>query len=451
MKVLLVNPPKSLDGREISREECGIGAVPKGFLPSQPLLSTNYLRNNGIDADFVDAETSNVSFEGYDVVVVWVSVLKTFYKDIKLLEKAKKEGKKTVMVLNEPYFGFEVETLTKFSFIDASIKLWEREIVLHRLICKWEKNEHPDFPGVVYRKNGKIVDNGFFPPQPTLEHLSSCSKLLESLPLEKYTCVGITTGRGCPLGCTFCLYRRIKTRKRKIQDVISEFEVISPSIKRVLILDPALLFSRKWTENFCDQLKTKRIRVFWRADIRPEQCTMERLNKIYDAGCDCVLMAIEALIPEIRRKIMAGTTPENLKQAIKNLKKIGINPIPIFDVGYLWDTEKTYLKILDVLKEISVPYFELNFVKPWKGTPYYEECLKLGVLKRELTIDDYVYSYGPMIDGLYLKKEDMEAWKKRIIRSISLNPRYILNFLRKEKKLKLQHLKTGINLLIGKI
>jgi len=45
----------------------------------------------------------------------------------------------------------------------------------------------------------------------------------------------------------------------------------------------------------------------------------------------------------------------------------------------------------------------------------------------------------------------MEAWKKRIIRSISLNPRYILNFLRKEKKLKLQHLKTGINLLIGKI
>ena len=99
MKVLLVNPPKSLDGREISREECGIGAVPKGFLPSQPLLSTNYLRNNGIDADFVDAETSNVSFEGYDVVVVWVSVLKTFYKDIKLLEKAKKEGKKLLWFL----------------------------------------------------------------------------------------------------------------------------------------------------------------------------------------------------------------------------------------------------------------------------------------------------------------------------------------------------------------
>ena len=65
MKTLLLNPPKHWNGMYVSREEYGIGLVPTDFLPSGIFLAAAYLCEKGKDADALDAEASDVSFEGY--------------------------------------------------------------------------------------------------------------------------------------------------------------------------------------------------------------------------------------------------------------------------------------------------------------------------------------------------------------------------------------------------
>ena len=82
MKTLLLNPPKYWKGMYVSREEYGIGVVNCDFLPSNIFLAAAYLRAVGKNADALDAETSMVSLDGYDVVVVWVCILRSFYGDI---------------------------------------------------------------------------------------------------------------------------------------------------------------------------------------------------------------------------------------------------------------------------------------------------------------------------------------------------------------------------------
>jgi radical SAM superfamily enzyme YgiQ (UPF0313 family) len=452
VKTLLLNPPKYWKGVYICREEYGMGTVVTDFLPSHIYLATAYLRERGRDVDALDAKRSeNVSFDNYDVVVVWVCILYSFYEDIKWLKRAKEEGKKTIMILNEAHETFEMEAMQRYVSIDASVRLWEREIVLDKLLSKWEGNEYPDFPGVIYRKDGQLIDTGRMPFLPNLEHLGSCSRILEEVPLENYKWAVITPSRGCPKPHSLCMYRRSGPRRRKVQDVLSELEIISKSISKIWIMDPAMVDDAGWLSEFCDQLVAKGIKVSWKTDARLEHCLdPEILRKLRRAGCHDIMFYTPTLDAEIGEKIGQSTTSDELKAAVENIRKVGIIPMPLFDIGFPWDSNETLSKIMAFLRDVPLPSVIIRQSRPWKGTPLYEECKALGLLKRELGIDDYVNSSYPILDTLYLSREEIEEWKNKIFRSRVLNRKYIWRFLLERKRIKARHFSQFLRLLLGK-
>ena len=125
MKTLLVNPQSAFKGKFVSREQGGIGVVDEHFLPSEIFLTAAYLKETGHDVHTIDLDNSQTDFSAYQVVVVWVSILHTFHKDIELLRHAKESRCRTVMILNDAYSGFEADTLQRYPFIDAAVRLWE--------------------------------------------------------------------------------------------------------------------------------------------------------------------------------------------------------------------------------------------------------------------------------------------------------------------------------------
>jgi radical SAM superfamily enzyme YgiQ (UPF0313 family) len=451
MKMLLLNPPKYWKGLYICREEYGVGTVRTNFLPSQIYLAAAYLRDRGKDADALDVETHSVSFDNYDAVVVWVSVLHSFYDDIKWLKKAKDKGKKTIMILNEAHEGLEMEAMEKYDFIDASVRLWEREIVLDRLISQWELGEDPNFPGVIYRKDGKLIDTGRMPYLPTLKHLTSCSEILREAALNNYEAAAITPSRGCPMSHTLCMYRLSGPRRRSVEDVILEIETVSTSIDRLFIIDPAMVDDHKWIGDFCDQLIARGIKVSWRTDARLKQClNTEILKKLKRAGCDSIMFYTPTLDAKIGKKIVEKTTPEELRVAVENIRKAGMVPMPSFEIGLPWDNVKTLSKIMTLLRKVPLPSVIFRQWRPWKGTPLYNESKELGLLKRELGIDDYVNSSYPILDTLYLSREEIEKWKYRIKRANILNPKYPWRFFREGRRIELRHFKKLPRLFLGK-
>jgi hypothetical protein len=428
MKTLLLNPPKHLRGIYVCREENGIGEVDRDFLPSSIYLAAAYLRETGKDADALDAETPVVSFDGYDAVVVWVCILHSFYEDVQLLKRAKEEGRRTVMILNDAHEGLEMEAMQRFDFIDASIRLWEREIILGKLLASWEEGVYPDFPGVIYRKDGVLVDTGRMPYLPNLEHVPSCSGILGEVPLKRYSAAAITTGRGCPMPHTFCMYSRTDMRRRKVEDVVAEIEAVS-SMGRLLIMDPSMPTTDQWRDAFCDRLIARKIRVAWRTDAKLQQCNAGILKKLKAAGCDSVMLAIETLDADVKAKVKGGTSHQRLKTGIENIKRAGMVPIPVFFIGFPWDSSESLAKIDAFLKEVAVPSFILKQVRPWRWTALYQDCRELGLLERDLGIDDYVHSDNPLVDTLYLSRDEIVEWKYRIRRDAILNWRYICSFL----------------------
>ena len=92
----------------------------------------------------------------------------------------------------------------------------------------------------------------------------------------------------------------------------------------------------------------------------------------------------------------------------------------------------------------------LKQVRPWPGTPLYREFEELGLINRKLGIDDYIHSDYPIVDTLYLTREQLEQWKEKIRRSTILNSHYIWNFLRERRHVSIKQAQQFLKLVIGK-
>ena len=448
MKTLLLNPPAAFAGKFVSREQCGIGLVEDRFLPSELFLTAAYLHQAGHDVEARDLEDGDLDFSPYQVAVVWVSILHTFHQDIDWLRRAKESGCRTVMILNDPHQDFEVATLQRYPFIDAAVRLWERELSLSMLLFSWARGRRPDYPGLIFRDHGGLADTGLHGWLEDLRHLPSCAPLLRQQPLHRYRAVGITPGRGCTAGCSFCLYANTRQRKRRLADVLAEVEAVAGQVPLIFLLDPDLPSTREWTTAFCTALIKEKIPIRWRADLRPEDADPSVLRLFRESGCEYVLVAVETLDPQIRDKIGAGQTPEELRAAIRTIRQAGIKPVLFFYIGMPWDSAQSLEKIKQFLQAEPVASFYLKQVRPWPGSRLHADFRSLGLLPKELAPSDFVDSGSPLCPTQHLSIEALEDWKKRIGRAAILRPAYLWQFL-KERRLQARHVVQFVSLLFG--
>jgi len=425
MKTLVLNQ------KNYQREECCTGKINYKLLPSQIILAANYLKENNKDVVFIDEQIQKVpDLNEFDIIVTWISILNGFFEDIKILKKAKEMGKKTIAVLNDPH-GIELEVMQEFKFIDICIRLSEREITLNKVISHWEeKNEKLDFPGVIYRHNNILIDTGTMPFLKDLTHLKSSAGLISELPLSQYDEAFITTGRGCPMLCTFCSYPATASRKRNIPDIMEEIKIVSSEIDYYSFIDLNLYANKQWAENFLAELKNRKFNGNWVGDMRAEQASIELLTKWKEAGCRRILMGIESFDNESLIKMKKGITQDTIIKAMRNMQKVDINPITSLIVGLPWDSDETLEKTETFIKKYGITLYGTNYLVPVRGTKIYEDAKSLGLIKKDLTVHDYVNAPEyPVIPSLYLDREEIVEWGKRL-QKIRFDPVYMLNYVK---------------------
>jgi len=161
------------------------------------------------------------------------------------------------------------------------------------------------------------------------------------------------------------------------------------------------------------------------------------------------MVAVETLDPQVTEKVGAGQTPDQLRAAIRAIRQAGIKPIVFFYIGLPWDNSHTLGRIEQFLREEPIASFYLKQVRPWPGTRIQEAFTSLGLLKKELTTEDFVNSGSPLCPTLSWNKEDLEEWKKQIGRAGILQPGYMWHFF-KERRLRPRHVAQFISLLFGR-
>jgi len=296
--------------------------------------------------------------------------------------------------------------------------------------------------GLSWRRDGQIVHN---PPRSPLEDLDRLPFVSEAyrrfLRIEDYfnpnalwPMVTIIAGRGCPHGCTFCVYPQTITgrryRLRSPEHVMEEMAYIVeafPQARSVFFEDDTLGADPERCLRLCELIRRRGIRISWTANARVD---MDRslLGAMKGAGCRCLCVGFESGSQELLDRVRKGITLEQMFSFMEEARRVGLRVHGCFMVGLPGETRQTMEQTLRLAKRLNPDTAQFYPMMVYPGTEAYEEYRRRGML----TTEDFRQWLTP--EGLHntvirtseLDPRELVAFCDRARREFYLRPRWLI-------------------------
>jgi radical SAM superfamily enzyme YgiQ (UPF0313 family) len=448
MNITLINPAsKNVETSSL----LGITAPPLGLAY---LAST--LEKDGHSVKIIDALALGTSLSSIEhevkkdkpSIVGVTSTTPTIRDALMTVEAVKRACPNAVTVIGGPHVTFlPLETLKKCSQLDI-VCVGEGENTIHELAQAVEdKAALSNVRGIVYRSGNHIAEA---PPQPLINDLDSLPfPARHLLPMSRYTVLGkkatighVITSRGCPFNCIFCasslLFGR-KFRARSPRNVIDEIEqVVSDYSPDTLeFTDDLFTLDHKRVEAICDEMKTRGLDVPWACSSRVDTISRELLHKMKEAGCTFIYFGVESGSQRTLNQMRKGITIAKVEDAVKWAKKVGIETLASFIIGWPNETVDDIENTLTFARRLGTDYAQFSFATPYPGTELYNLAKKQKLL---LTDNWSEYTAGrPIIYTGEYPAEELSKLLLHAYKSFYLSPKILLRNLTKGRVSLLLH------------
>ncbi len=424
MKVLLINPPQpEKDLRAIFGK---VGYI----LPYSLLCVATYLEANGVKTDIVDCvaekmsvrELLEVSIKGnYDIVGVtsFTFTVPQAFESVRVIKEALPN---TVTVLGGIHATVRpLESLEECSSLDY-IVIGEGEVTFLSLVRQLEKGELiEDIPNIAYRKSGEVV----------LTNKVKDFVKVNNLPMEDYSLLKMDlyrrphsgnyrvlptysfyASRGCPFLCSFCSANFILGKVVRYKDIDRAIEEIKTLVyeygaKGLLFQDSTFTVNKRWVRSFCQRLVEENIKVNWHAYARSDCVDLKTLKLMKKAGCYQLTLGLESGNQETLDLLQKGTTVEQNREAVKVIKKVGINVGASFILGLPNEDIDDVLNTIKFAKEVKALFTQFYLPIPYPGTKLQEQC---GVEDA----DWHNYDSRDFTNAVYVNKNFIKEEYKRL-------------------------------------
>ena len=234
----------------------------------------------------------------------------------------------------------------------------------------WEK-----IAGIAFRNGNRIVRTAA-PPLADLDELAPPARQL--IPLGRYRALGMpvsmTTSRGCPFKCIFCVGRKMVGARIRYRDpvrVVDEMEDLSVmDFHQINLADDLFTANPDHCLAVCNEIVDRGLKVKWTSFARVDTVSRKVLEKMRQAGCTTVSFGVESGSPEMLRRIKKGITLEQVVHAMQLCRDCGIDPHASFILGLPGETETTLAQTVtfgDHLKAMGVSH-GFHILAPFPGT-----------------------------------------------------------------------------------
>jgi radical SAM superfamily enzyme YgiQ (UPF0313 family) len=319
-------------------------------------------------------------------------VTMNFYDAQRILSDVKSCNPEILTMIGGPHVSFTAEeTLRNYPEIDL-IFIGEADDTITEFVpLMKQKSKWRNIPGIAFRQDDEIVNNGKRDFIMDVDHISLPSRHL--LPISRYQAFGypvsIITGRGCPNSCIFCLGRKMvgsKVRRRNPQLVLDEIEQITNlGFKRINIADDLFASDTKRVKEICNGIKDRNLKFTWSAFARVDTVNQEMFDAMAAAGCDSISFGVETGNPEMLKRIKKGIKLEQVGKAVKMCRQAGMIAHASFMVGLPGETKET-LAQTDQLAESLDAIYGYHYLAPFPGTTVRE---KIDQYDLEILTDDW--------------------------------------------------------------
>ena len=293
-----------------------------------------------------------------------------------------------------------------------------------------------DIKGILYRSEGKVMDNALAPLVENMDDLPFPARNL--LPMEKYfersqrgeeksaRSISITTTRGCPFRCEFCSLHNLENnyakqwRARTPENVMAEIDSLKEQYGDVSFQfeDDNIMVDRNRAKELFRQLRGRKVKWSIHSGVMINLLDEETIKLMKESGCEQLNIALES---GNKKVIKAMNKPMNLEKAeevVRLCVKYRVNVLAFLIVGYPGETKETFKETLKVLKKLRG--FGLKRIAPFiinahRGTVLFEKCKEKGYLRN---IEEGAYSQSDMvcIETEDFKESDVWEWMDQVVR-----------------------------------
>jgi radical SAM superfamily enzyme YgiQ (UPF0313 family) len=300
---------------------------------------------------------------------------------------------------------------------------------------------------VIWRnEDGEVVEN---PSRPFLADLDVLPPVdYEMVDVSKYSIptmagnyvISMMLSRGCPFRCTFCDAPQVMGKKFRyfsMERIMRDIRFYSEKYdcKNFVFKDSTFTPNKKWAAELCDRLIESGLNIKWRCNTRVHLVPQPLLEKMKQAGCYVINFGVESGDPQILKNIKKEVKIEDIYDAHKRSRKLGIRTYATFLMGNPGETDETAQKTIDVACGIR-PNLAMFFVSTaYPGTPMYEDAVRDGMVQPRWWATPYWESkkssafelrWGWTSKGaLKIPGFDSEKWQKKATRAFYLRPYFV--------------------------
>jgi radical SAM superfamily enzyme YgiQ (UPF0313 family) len=371
MRVLLINP-----------------FYPISETPSPPLglaYLAAALKEVGIQVKILDlvvfpysrAMLQNLLDEFNPQVAGITAVTMTFDHAAKIMADIKCIDPGILTVMGGPHVSFCArETLSAYPALDV-IVIGEGERTFVELVrLANRKSAWSEVKGIAYRWDKNICLTERRGPIEDLDKLPVPDRHL--LPLGRYRALGmpisLTTSRGCPYKCIFCVGRKMvgaRVRYRCARKIVDELEYLaSLNFHQINIADDLFTANNNHCKAVCDEILKRGLQFKWTSFARVDTISETLLSKMKAAGCTAVSFGIESANPQILKTIKKGITRQQVEDAVNMCQRAGVTPFASFILGLPGETPETIKETMEFgnyLKKRGLS-FGFHLLAPFPGT-----------------------------------------------------------------------------------
>lgn len=450
MKILLLNPPFL---EHFSRPQRSPAVTKSGtiYYPMWLAYAAGVLEKSGFEVDFIDAPADNYSVgdvfsraKGFNPKLIALETsTPSIFNDVEIAGRLKDILPDTFIILVGTHVSaLPEETLLTDRRIDA-IARKEYDYTLRDLaLALQNKQDIKKIVGISYWEGEIITHNPLRHFIEDLDEIPFVSKTYKKFldirnyfnPNALYPMVTITTSRGCPFSCTFCVYPQTLMgrgfRLRSIENVVDEMEYIVdqfPHAKAIFFEDDTMTINKKRCHDLAELIMKRRIKISWTANARVG-LDYETMKVMKEAGCRCFCVGFESgsqmILDNMKKKIKL----EQMELFMKNAKKAGILIHGCFMVGFPNETRETMEQTLDLAKRLNPDTVQFYPMMVYPGTEAYNWYKEKGLL----LANDFSKWLTPK--GLHntviwteeLSSDDLVNFCDYARRAFYLRPRYLL-------------------------
>ena len=343
-----------------------------------------------------------------------------------MAQRLKKAAPKVPIIVGGAFATVNaIEILNDAPYIDCVGRGEGEELIIEYL-------DNPDNMKIVgsltWRLDGKVIHN---PDRPLIKDLDQFPypdrkslpiEYIESMPLDVPAVLSLDrfctmqTTRGCPFQCIYCdipSLARGRWRSRSPEHVLGEMQQLNDEgYRSIYLTDDHFLMQRKRIEAICNGIIERDLQFHWGCEGRVDSLAVDELPLMVKANCTFLAFGIEAGTQKVLDRLNKNQTIEQIENAVKQAKKVGIETAHgFFLIGSPDETVEDIVESFRFAARLKLDTFGFNRLCAYRGTPLWQEYVDKGIIDDER--DWYKWFKCSDIDPTILPSEVVHQARKK--------------------------------------